>query len=136
MPAIAAPCVAFAAGRSLGSALHDGTGGDADEIRRLGVHAVRIVWADGHVSEYPQRLPARALSVRGVPRARPARTLPVVDERRDELYPVQIGLVGRYAVSVQWSDGHDTGIYSYQTLRALCPCAQCRRRAAAGRAAS
>ena len=43
----------------------------------------------------------------------------------EELYPVQIGLVGRYAVSIEWSDGHDTGIYSYQTLRALCPCATC-----------
>ena len=43
----------------------------------------------------------------------------------EDLYPVQIGLVGRYAISVEWSDGHDTGIYSYQTLRAMCPCATC-----------
>ena len=69
---------------------------------------------------------ARAPSAASAPRAR----LPVVNERASELYPVQIGLVGRYAVSIQWSDGHDTGIYSYQTLRALCPCAALRSRAA------
>ncbi len=27
--------------------------------------------------------------------------------------------VGRYAVQVGWSDGHDTGIYSWELLRAL-----------------
>jgi len=42
-----------------------------------------------------------------------------------ELYPVQIGVVGRYALSIEWSDRHDTGIYSYDTLRSLCPCADC-----------
>ena len=25
----------------------------------------------------------------------------------------------------RWADGHDTGIYSYDTLRQLCPCEQC-----------
>ena len=94
------------------------------EIRRLGVHAVRIVWDDGHESEYRNdylrdRCPCAAC------RERPARRLPVLNESADVLYAVQIGLVGRYAVSIQWSDRHDSGIYSYQTLRALCPCAQC-----------
>ena len=95
------------------------------EIRRLGVQAVRIVWSDGHASEYRNDY-LRDHCPCAECRERPARRLPVVNERRDELYAVQIGLVGRYAVSVQWSDGHDTGIYSYQTLRALCPCERCR----------
>jgi len=33
--------------------------------------------------------------------------------------------VGAYAVQVVWSDGHDTGIYSFETLRRLCPCPEC-----------
>jgi DUF971 family protein len=48
-----------------------------------------------------------------------------VGDRQDDLYPLQLGVVGRYAVNIQWSDGHDSGIYSYDTLRALCPCEQC-----------
>ena len=94
------------------------------EIRRLGVHALRIVWDDGHESEYRNDV-LRARCPCAACRQRPTHTLPLVNERRDELYPVQIGVVGRYALSLQWSDGHDAGIYSYQTLRALCPCAQC-----------
>jgi DUF971 family protein len=95
------------------------------EIRREGVHAVRIAWADGHQSEYRNDY-LRDHCPCAECRSRPKRSLPVLNARRDDLYPVQIGLVGRYALSVQWSDGHDTGIYSYETLRALCPCEGCR----------
>ena len=34
-------------------------------------------------------------------------------------------LVGNYAVRLQWTDGHDTGIYAFQVLRDSCPCQQC-----------
>jgi DUF971 family protein len=33
--------------------------------------------------------------------------------------------VGNYALSISFSDGHATGIYSYEHLRAICPCAEC-----------
>lgn len=94
------------------------------EIRRLGTRAVRLVWADGHVSELPNTYLREHCPCAGC-RNRPQRSLPVMNAPREEIYPVQIGLVGRYAISVEWSDGHDTGIYSYQTLRALCVCAAC-----------
>jgi DUF971 family protein len=31
-----------------------------------------------------------------------------------------ISVVGRYALNFRWSDGHDTGIYSFRYLRQLC----------------
>ena len=34
--------------------------------------------------------------------------------------------VGSYAVSPVWEDGHDAGIFRWDYLRALCPCAECR----------
>jgi DUF971 family protein len=34
--------------------------------------------------------------------------------------------VGAYAVQIVWSDGHDTGIYSFETLRRACSCPECR----------
>jgi len=105
------------------------------EIRRLGADAVRIVWDDGHASEYRNDY-LRARCPCAACRERISRRLPVINAPREALYPVQIGVVGRYAVSVTWSDGHDSGIYSYQTLRALCPCAQCQPGARAGAAAS
>lgn len=33
--------------------------------------------------------------------------------------------VGSYALSVSWADGHQTGIYTWETLRALCECPSC-----------
>jgi DUF971 family protein len=35
--------------------------------------------------------------------------------------------VGNYAVQIQFSDGHATGIFSFEHLRELCPCDQCAR---------
>jgi DUF971 family protein len=35
----------------------------------------------------------------------------------DELTIADLSLVGRYAVNFRWSDGHDTGIYSFRYLR-------------------
>ena len=34
--------------------------------------------------------------------------------------------LGRYAIQFEWSDGHHTGIYSFENLRRLCPCPACR----------
>ncbi len=48
----------------------------------------------------------------------------LVDERvpRD-VRPVEVHPVGRYGISILWSDGHDTGIYAFQRLRELCDAA-------------
>ena len=34
--------------------------------------------------------------------------------------------VGNYAIRINWSDGHNSGIYSYDHLRSICPCEECR----------
>jgi DUF971 family protein len=34
-------------------------------------------------------------------------------------------VVGNYAISISFSDGHSTGIYSYDHLRTVCPCPEC-----------
>ena len=34
--------------------------------------------------------------------------------------------VGQYAIRIDWSDGHNTGIYSYDHFRKICPCNDCR----------
>lgn len=35
--------------------------------------------------------------------------------------------VGQYAIRIYWNDGHSSGIYSFDHLRRICPCEQCRR---------
>ena len=34
--------------------------------------------------------------------------------------------VGRYGVKFTFSDRHDNGIYTWENLRAICPCDQCK----------
>jgi DUF971 family protein len=40
--------------------------------------------------------------------------------------------IGSYAFRIDWNDGHNTGIYSYDHLRSICPCESCRAAKAAG----
>jgi DUF971 family protein len=95
------------------------------DIRRIGRSGLEILWNDGHRSEYSNHY-LRDHCPCASCRERPPHSLPVLAAGAVELFPIQIGVVGRYAVSIQWSDGHDTGIYSYRTLRELCPCDRCR----------
>ncbi|MEE9464535.1 MAG: DUF971 domain-containing protein [Candidatus Neomarinimicrobiota bacterium] len=37
--------------------------------------------------------------------------------------------VGHYALQLFWGDGHSTGLYSFDFLRSLCDCDQCRVKA-------
>lgn len=37
-----------------------------------------------------------------------------------------IEAVGAYGITVRWEDGHAFGIYTWDYLRALCPCDECR----------
>ncbi|MHC4931114.1 MAG: DUF971 domain-containing protein [Planctomycetota bacterium] len=36
-----------------------------------------------------------------------------------DVRPVDIVSVGNYAIQIRWSDGHDSGIYSYEYLKRL-----------------
>jgi DUF971 family protein len=90
------------------------------EISQESNSQLRISWADGRVCNY------QAVELR---RACPCAQC--VDEWTGErtLKPqtisaeIEIGdlsIVGRYALNFRWSDGHETGIYSFQYLRDLC----------------
>jgi len=36
-----------------------------------------------------------------------------------DVHPVKIEPVGRYAIVIHWSDGHNTGIYTWENLYEL-----------------
>jgi DUF971 family protein len=38
---------------------------------------------------------------------------------------VEVTLVGKYALKFKWSDGHESGIYSWEYLRRMCQCELC-----------
>lgn len=43
-----------------------------------------------------------------------------------DVRPVSAALVGGYGLRIVWSDGHSTGIYTFERLRAACGCGRCR----------
>jgi DUF971 family protein len=96
------------------------------EIRRVADREVHIAWADGHRTVYTNtRLRENCLCAACVhevtgQRLLDPRTVPS-DIRADA-----ISLVGRYAILIRWSDGHATGIFTFERLRSDCPCGTCR----------
>ena len=99
---------------------HPVTVGPTEDGARL-----RIEWGDGHVSEYePRYLRLQCRCAGCIDEMSGARLL---DPRTvpEDVYPLSIRYVGRYALSFAWSDGHATGIYPFELLRAVCPCAEC-----------
>jgi len=86
---------------------------------------IGAVWDDGHESVYGGHyLRCACPCAACVDELTGRKTL------RDATVPpdvraVRITPVGRYALNILWSDGHDTGIYSFETLRRLCPCGEC-----------
>lgn len=103
------------------------------KIEPLGKTGMRITWDDGHVSPYGYRdlrlaCPCAGCvdEFTGAKRLDPA-TVPA------DVHALTSGTVGRYALNIRWSDGHDGGIYTFARLRAMCACSACRGEAAAVR---
>ncbi len=91
-------------------------------INQAGPDTLQIVWNDGHDSLYSVR--ALRLACRCAHCVEEGTGRPLLDETNVPLdvRPVQISPVGRYAIQFTWSDGHDTGIHTFEYLRSLCPC--------------
>lgn len=97
-----------------------------------------ITWNDGHTSVYPFALLRAACpcaSCRGGHENMRSEPDPVVfsmhlpDSPQTQVENIEP--VGAYAITFSWADGHHFGIYNWNFLRKLCPCAECRAAAAA-----
>lgn len=87
---------------------------------------VLIRWSDDHEGVYPARmlrLACRCAACREEMTGRPLLDPATVP---DDIDRVAIQLVGAYGIRITWSDGHSTGIYTYEMLHAMCPCGKCR----------
>lgn len=88
---------------------------------------ILIEWdAAGHEALYPARALRLACPCAACVDEMSGRRLLDPAGVAEDVRPVSLALVGAYGLRVQWSDGHGTGIYTFQRLRASCPCAACR----------
>ena len=105
-----------------------------------------VVWADGHQSHYdfPYLREECPCAMRDDERRKkkdfashaqstPGSALPMFKPRPTAK---AAKAVGNYALSIDFSDGHATGIYSYDFLRSICPCAECAKLFRSAEAAS
>ncbi len=96
-----------------------------DEIIGLLRSKITFKWTGGHETAYPARslrMACRCASCIDEMSGRPLldpKTVP------DSIRAKGIDLVGQYAVSISWTDGHSSGIYNFRDLRGNCPCADC-----------
>ncbi|MEE8161623.1 MAG: DUF971 domain-containing protein [Acidobacteriota bacterium] len=95
------------------------------EICRANLHDLRIVWKDGHQSTYPARYLRLRCPCAGCVDEWTGRPVLKSADVPEDVAPTSLQLVGRYALRVHWSDGHSHGIYTFEFLRDLCPCAEC-----------
>jgi len=89
---------------------------------------VDIVWSDGHSSHYDfsylrEQCPCATCNDERANRT-PAASgpLPMFKPKPRARSATS---VGNYAIQITFTDGHGSGIYSYDHLRSICPCDQC-----------
>jgi DUF971 family protein len=95
--------------------------------------ALDITWGDGHQSVYSLKELRKECPCAGCRSAReeakrntdPFRVL-ASNVRPPSHTVTNIEAVGRYGMRIGWGDGHNTGIYTFEYLRELCPCEVCR----------
>ena len=84
-----------------------------------------ILWRDGHESRYPFfRLRDMCPCASCVDEMTGEKTLRTTDIPSD-IRIRQSEYIGNYALRINWSDGHNTGLYSFKFLREICTCALC-----------
>jgi DUF971 family protein len=97
------------------------------DLRQSGPHELEIVWNDGHVSRYPVAKIRRSCRCAACVDEWSGKQLLKIDTIAEDIKPVTIEAVGNYAVHIDWSDGHRSGIFTFDHLRQICPCEECTR---------
>jgi len=89
------------------------------EIKQEGESGLRITWADDCVCVYTAAELRRACPCAQCVNEWTGQRVLKPEAISDELTISNLSVVGRYALNFRWSDGHETGIYSFRYLREL-----------------
>lgn len=107
---------------------------DPEHIAISKSKGIEIDWKDGHHSSYSvaylrDECPcAHCTGAHGTVPQKTSHSAPPSPFRMYTAGPKMLDVepIGNYAVKIYWNDGHSSGLYSYDYLRKICPCAACK----------
>jgi DUF971 family protein len=93
---------------------------------------VEVAWVDGHSSRYTfpylrDNCPCAMCNDEREKKSQAGSSAAVLPMFKPRVKAKSAKPVGNYALQIDYSDGHATGIYSFGYLREICPCEECRR---------
>jgi DUF971 family protein len=88
--------------------------------------ALQILWSDGHQGVYPFRDLRLACPCANCVHEWTREKILDPHSIPEDIKPKDASYVGHYALSIDWSDGHNSGIYTFDALRQMCQCAECK----------
>ena len=89
------------------------------EISQESNTQLRITWADDRVCDYNAAALRRVCPCAQCVNEVTGERMVKLESIDPQVRIVGVAPVGRYALHFQWSDGHGTGLYSFDTLRKL-----------------
>ena len=93
---------------------------EPQEIVQEGKAGLRVGWGDGRSCGYGAAALRRVCPCAQCVNEMTGQRMLDPNAIPDDLTIQSIQIVGRYALTFRWSDGHQTGIYSFRLLRELC----------------
>ncbi len=79
-------------------------------------HQIVLKWSANHETAFPARHLRLACPCAQCRDEMTGKALLIPRSVPEDVRPLSIELVGAYGFRVQWSDGHGTGIYTYESL--------------------
>ena len=88
-------------------------------FRRRDARSLSVLWEDGHRDDFDVRDLRLACHCARCIEEMSGRALLDPKTVRPDIAPRVISSIGNYAITISWNDGHSTGIYAFELLRAL-----------------
>jgi DUF971 family protein len=95
---------------------------------------VEITWSDQHASRYDfpylrDHCPCALCNDEREKKSKggASSSSPLLPMYKPRVTAKSANAVGNYALQIQFSDSHATGIFSFEHLREICPCEDCAR---------
>jgi DUF971 family protein len=104
---------------------------DPEHIAISKSRGIQIDWKDGHKSDYGVVYLRDHCPCAGCTGSHGTAPRVKTEGNPFKMYEPKVKMesvepVGNYAIRIVWSDGHSTGIYSFDHFRKICPCSECK----------